>query len=312
MTPHGRHLAREDVAREAHPAVVLAAALLVGCVAVGIVGLVSLHHLRALDAPFRPAAASAAPWLPGEPAPGHEDDPAWRAAAVSPLLSMRPAAVRCAAPDLDVRRADAHALEQRLQAIAACFDAAWEPAVTGAGLAFEPVTVRVFEPSDGTGSTCGETEAVVPALYCPQDSTIYVSGAAVSHAHGDTSQAEASLTGTLAHEYGHHVQSLTGVLDAADALPAGPGHGGDGDRAEPLRRVETMATCLGALTHTRLASPLGPTQAFYERMTDPGSYRADASHGRAGTQARWAARGYEADGDASACAAFSAPAAAVA
>ncbi|UYG17319.1 neutral zinc metallopeptidase [Brachybacterium huguangmaarense] len=312
MEPRGRHLATGAGLRQRHPALVLCAALLVGCVAVGVVGIAFLHQLRAFDAPYRPGGAdplySQAPVPPeaglSVPPSGHES-PAWSALTGSPLTRLRVTETTdCDLPALRGRSTSRDTLQEHLTALAGCLDRQWAPVLTEAGLTFEPVSVVVFDPHRGTGSACGGKESAVPAVYCPSERTIYVSSSVGKHRSGTANWTELTVVSVLGHEYGHHLQSLTGVLDDADAAAA---QGADGS-ADMARRIESMATCLGALSHGRLGGAQQITQGYYARMIDPGTYRADASHGSAATQAFWAKRGYDADGDTSRCATFSAPA----
>ncbi len=312
MEPRGRHLAPGAGLRQRHPALVLCAALLVGCVAVGLVGIAFLHQVREFDAPYRPGGVdplSSQTPLPSEaglPAPASGPrDPAWTALTASPLTQLQLSDMMdCGLPALRGRSISREALQEHLAALAACLDRQWEPVLTAAGLAFEPVSVVVFDPHRGTGSACGGKESALPAVYCPPERTIYVSSTVGTHRSGTASWTELTIVSVLGHEYGHHLQSLTGVLDGADAASSA-GVDGPPDMA---RRIESMATCLGALSHSRMGGAQQITQGYYARMVDPDTYRADASHGSAETQAYWAKRGYDAGGDTSRCATFSAPA----
>jgi predicted metalloprotease len=94
----------------------------------------------------------------------------------------------------------------------------------------------------GTGqSGCGTAQAAMGPFYCPSDNSIYLDTAFFNElqtrfrAAGDFAQAY-----VIAHEVGHHVQQLTGVLDRAHR---------DQQRLSPAEgnamqvRVELQADC---------------------------------------------------------------------
>ncbi|RPF70539.1 KPN_02809 family neutral zinc metallopeptidase [Aurantiacibacter spongiae] len=68
--------------------------------------------------------------------------------------------------------------------------------------------------SGGTGSGCGSASSAVGPFYCPQDQGIYI-----DTSFYDTMQNQLGAGGdfaryyVMAHEYGHHVQAITGIAD---------------------------------------------------------------------------------------------------
>ena len=91
-------------------------------------------------------------------------------------------------------------------------DATWEAAFARAGIPFEQPFLDLYR--DGRVSTdgCGSATSAVGPFYCPADKGIYI----------DTSFYDqlAKMAGTggdfarlyvLAHEYGHHIQTITGL-----------------------------------------------------------------------------------------------------
>jgi uncharacterized protein len=110
----------------------------------------------------------------------------------------------------------------------------WSKALRG----YEPARTRFFEGGIQTG--CGAASSAVGPFYCPRDRFVYIDlgffeqlksqlgarGGPLAHAY------------ILAHEYGHHVQNLTGVLGSADR-DTGP-QGGQ-------VRLELQADCYAGL-----------------------------------------------------------------
>lgn len=89
----------------------------------------------------------------------------------------------------------------------------WEPAFQSAGIAFQQPTLVFY--TGGTNSGCGSASASVGPFYCPADEGIYIDTSFYDQmarqlgAGGDFARYY-----VMAHEYGHHIQKLTGVADA--------------------------------------------------------------------------------------------------
>jgi uncharacterized protein len=99
---------------------------------------------------------------------------------------------------------------------------------------YEPATTRFF---DGSVSTaCGAASSAVGPFYCPADRHVYIDLGFFDELESfGGSSAPLARAYVLAHEYGHHVQNLTGVLQRASDRDTGP----QGDAV----RVELQADC---------------------------------------------------------------------
>ncbi|OQO89283.1 metalloprotease [Saccharomonospora piscinae] len=201
--------------------------------------------------------------------------------------------VRC---DLPGVRADHGALHRFYSAELRCLDRAWEPALTGAGLDFERVTVDV---TDDPATACGALPPPERAtgLYCAEDATIYLPRQRTLDAFGLSDEAHLA---TLAHEYGHHVQHLSGILsDANGQLNRYPA-GSPPDR-ELGRRVELQANCFAGAFFSSASGRGSITDGLADDSVDDFRNWVDSdTHGTSDTQREWALRGYR-KGDVGTC-----------
>jgi predicted metalloprotease len=99
--------------------------------------------------------------------------------------------------------------------------------------------------SGATRSACGAAQSAMGPFYCPLDQTVYVDLSFFEEmrqrfrAGGDFAYAY-----VLAHEVGHHVQNLLGVLDKVEDAKQSASKSG---RNALSVRVELMADCLAGV-----------------------------------------------------------------
>ena len=110
----------------------------------------------------------------------------------------------------------------------------WKPILAQKGVAFTPATFTVYDRT--TQTACGEGEASVGPFYCPGDNHIYLDLTFFNElkdrfgAPGEFAQAY-----VIAHEYGHHIQTLMGTMNEHGSDTAGA----NGDSV----RTELQADC---------------------------------------------------------------------
>lgn len=114
----------------------------------------------------------------------------------------------------------------------------WEPLFTKAKIAFDQPTLNFY--SGGTRSGCGAAQSSMGPFYCPADQGIYIDTSFYDQldrqlgAGGDFARYY-----VMAHEYGHHVQKLTGLADQVRSMQQQ-----SPSRANDLQvRMELQADC---------------------------------------------------------------------
>lgn len=122
-----------------------------------------------------------------------------------------------------------------VQATVESGDSLWAQLAPEAGIDFTEPQGQVFEGSVQTG--CGAATADVGPFYCPADMTLYVD---VTFFDSLTTQygadgGQLAKMYVVAHEYGHHIQNLSGTMQSMDRSQTGPQSDGV--------RLELQADC---------------------------------------------------------------------
>ncbi|PEQ13242.1 zinc metalloprotease [Novosphingobium sp. PC22D] len=148
--------------------------------------------------------------------------------------------------------------EQNAYSLEACnaldsLNRTWEPLFREAGIAFEQPQLIFY--TGGTRSGCGAAQSAMGPFYCPADQGIYIDTSFYDQlarqlgAPGDFARYY-----VIAHEYGHHVQHLTGLANQVRSAQAR-----DRSGANALQvRMELQADCYAgvwAAKHRDLIEP---------------------------------------------------------
>lgn len=179
-----------------------------------------------------------------------------------------------------------------------CMEAAWAPVMQRAGLPYERPRV-IFPSGKRWTSGCGDVnEGEASAFYCPPDVAIYMpfEGLATKQ-YGNK---PGVYLGIFAHEFGHHIQSMSGLMRAShqQAYELGP------DSAAGLelsRRLELQANCYNGMWFAGAWNGKGSiTDALVRDMLADGYQRGDDNypsrprqHGKRQNFGAWLKHGYE-------------------
>jgi uncharacterized protein len=154
-------------------------------------------------------------------------------------------------------------IECRMEAAAENLDAFWTVEAPKLGVEYTLPAFSLFTDSTQTG--CGNATSSVGPFYCPPDQSVYLDTAFYSELRDRFGASGGSLAQmyVVAHEFGHHIQNLTGVLGKAQDGSTGP--------TSSSVRTELQADCFAgawvagastdpAGTDTPLLKPVTPTQ----------------------------------------------------
>lgn len=121
-------------------------------------------------------------------------------------------------------------LDCRMKAAAASLEEYWSATINGA----TPTEIVLFSGSVSTG--CGTASSAVGPFYCPRDQVIYVDTAffAQLQQFGSSAGPLAQLY-VVGHEWGHHIQNISGIMAQANLGTTGPASDGV--------RLELQADC---------------------------------------------------------------------
>jgi uncharacterized protein len=115
----------------------------------------------------------------------------------------------------------------------------WQDALPRYGTRYTPSNTVLY--SGSTQSRCGTASNQVGPFYCPLDRKVFIDASFFNELTSRFGADDGALAQeyVVAHEYGHHVQDLLGVLDQAQSDPQGAESG--------AVRVELMADCLAGV-----------------------------------------------------------------
>ncbi len=206
--------------------------------------------------------------------------------------------------------------EQNAYALESCnalssLNETWGPLFRQSGVRFDQPTLNFYE--GGTRSGCGSAASSMGPFYCPADQGIYIDTSFYDEmTHKLGAGGDFARYYVMAHEYGHHVQALTGLAgQVRKAQQQNP------SRANELQvRMELQADCYAGVwagrnrslieagdmeEGLRAASAIGDDtlQRRAGQTVNPESF----THGSSAQRMNWLQRGLK-TGDEEACDTF--------
>jgi predicted metalloprotease len=141
---------------------------------------------------------------------------------------------------------------QLVSAVLGSTEAQWQKIFAQYGKAYEPPTLVMF--SGATRSACGFAQSATGPFYCPNDRKVYLDTSFFQDLErrfracdAGSKSCQFSQAYVIAHEVGHHVQNLLGILPKVQQVQQSL------DKVEANQvqvRVELQADCLaGAWAH---------------------------------------------------------------
>ena len=188
----------------------------------------------------------------------------------------------------------------------------WTPILKAKGVAFSPATLTVYDVA--TPTSCGTGVSAAGPFYCPEDSHIYLDLEFFNElgqrfgAPGQFAQAY-----VVAHEYGHHIQTLLGAMKTGEERSRGAEGGSV--------RVELQADCYAGVWANRanaqfkilqdgdveggLRAAAAVGDDTLEKQTQGAVVPDSFTHGTSAQRVRWFKRGLD-SGDMDRCDTFGA------
>jgi predicted metalloprotease len=202
--------------------------------------------------------------------------------------------------------------------IGANVDDVWRAKLPG----YQPPTVVLYE--QGTSTGCGFGQAAMGPFYCPSDRRVYLDLSFWQQMESQlgASAADFARAYVIAHEFGHHVQTLTGASQQVQR--AQQRASGEAEANRYSVALELQADCYAGVWAANAAAVSNGAVALEAGDIEEGLRTASAigddtlqrrqggqvvpegfTHGSSAQRAEWLRRGYQ-SGDPAVCDTFSA------
>lgn len=200
-----------------------------------------------------------------------------------------------------VQRDDLDGSRVYLMFVLDCLNASWEPQFAKAKIPFVKPKFSVVS-APGKPTPCGKFPEGAQAFYCPEKKAIvFLLDKNILSVPDDL-----FLMNVMSHEYGHHVQNITGMFRALTKATA------KSVRTKRYlaesRRVELQAECFGGVFIGSIWHSLGRRDFDFKYIVKVAQSGYDyVSHGKAANIAHWLKKGFDSESP-GACNTWAAPA----
>jgi predicted metalloprotease len=218
------------------------------------------------------------------------------------------------ASSTDLDKAPADDAGKFVDFVAGDVDATWQKLFADSGKTYEPATIVLYD--DAVNTACGNTPSTVGPFYCPRDRKVYLDLPFLDQLQKELgAPGEFARAYVIAHEIGHHVQNLLGVMDDVDlSREENPD-----DANELSVRLELQADCLAGIwghsAYTRgdllesgdlekgLAAAAAVGDDRIQQQSGQGVHPEAFTHGTSAQRVKWFRAGFD-SGDPTACDTF--------
>lgn len=195
----------------------------------------------------------------------------------------------CELPPFDT---DLSSQQAFMQALAPCLMEMWTPSLREANL---PATMpNVVVTAGNINSPCGSKSWKKTAMYCSGNHTIYWTARHYSRIEGRENPGP--YVGQFAHEFGHALQGMTGIMEAYGQAVYEAGGSDTAKGLELSRRLELQATCYGGQALAALQNGGVSNDYVLPALRDAGNrgdeYSNVRNHGTTANNQAWVRQGF--------------------
>jgi uncharacterized protein len=125
----------------------------------------------------------------------------------------------------------------------------WGNLFAQAGQRYQPTTLNFYQ--QGTQSGCGSAQSAMGPFYCPSDQGIYLDTTFFQQMQQMSGGGDFAYAYVIAHEVGHHIQTITGISDKVRNLQNRVSQT-EGNQLQV--RMELQADCYAGVWAARLGN----------------------------------------------------------
>lgn len=183
-------------------------------------------------------------------------------------------------------------------------DTYWSKELPKLGVDYTTTHVVLF--TDQTNTGCGAATSAVGPFYCPNDQVIYLDTAFYDELRTRFGASGGPLAEmyVVAHEWGHHIQNISGIMKGLDLQQTGPASdsvrlelqadcfAGAWVGAASTIKDSTGVTFLKPVTQQQIDDALSAAAAVGDDRIQPGASSESWTHGSSGSRQKWFGTGY--------------------